>query len=382
MPKIIFKCHYLRADTSSKKISNTVKYIATREGVEHVQNYIDYIANRPRVEKISTHGLFSFGYKPINLSEVQRELTKDSRPIYMPIISLTREDAIRTGYDNAESWHTLMSKLAPKMAENFKIRLDNYHWYAAFHNEGHHPHIHMIIYSDNPNEGYLNEKGIENIKHELVGNIFNQGLQLIYSGMTEHNKELKNEFREALENIKLESNNKELNDMLMLLNERLRTYKGKKVYGYLNKSTKQLVNNIVDKISENESIDSAYKTWWQLKEEVYHSYSDREWKQPKLSECNEFKSVKNMVIKEVMKMDFSLMLTDNQKQEQEVLTKHLINLFTNIAKVFESKTPEPRIAHNHIDSKRLQKLREKRLALGRKLDDISNDEPSFQMQMY
>ncbi len=256
----------------------------------------------------------------------------------MPIISLTHEDAIKTGYDNAESWHTLMSKLAPKMADNFKIRLDNYHWYAAFHNEGHHPHIHMIIYSDNPNEGYLNERGIENIKHEFVSNIFKQSLQPIYSGMTEHNKKLKNEFREALENIKIEKSDPEPNNMLLLLYQRLQCHKGKNVFGHLNKSTKQLVNNIVEKISENESIDSVYKTWWQLKEEVCHSYSDREWKQPKLSECAEFKSVKNMVIKEVMQIDLSLISADTQKEKEEALTKQLINLFKNIAKIFESKT--------------------------------------------
>ena len=116
MAKIIFECHYTRANINPKKISNTVNYIATRKGAEQIQNYVDYIANRPRAEKVSSNGLFSFGYKPINISEVQKEVTKGSRPIYMPIISLTREDAIKTGYDNAESWHNLLSRIAPVMA--------------------------------------------------------------------------------------------------------------------------------------------------------------------------------------------------------------------------------------------------------------------------
>ena len=49
------------------------------------------------------------------------------------------------------------------IAQQMKIAPKNFRWYAAFHNEGHHPHVHMMAYSIDPNEAHLSTKGIETI---------------------------------------------------------------------------------------------------------------------------------------------------------------------------------------------------------------------------
>lgn len=70
---------------------------------------------------------------------------------------------------------------APTLAKSMKISLDNFHWYAAFHDEGHHPHIHMMVWSDDPKEGFLTKDGIAAMRSKLTNAIFRDEMQQIYA---------------------------------------------------------------------------------------------------------------------------------------------------------------------------------------------------------
>lgn len=367
--KIMFKCRYVKGQKRASHLSNLVNYIATREGVEKKSNYVDYIANRPRVEKIDTHGLFNSSNKPPNLSEVQRAVANHKGNVWLPIISLTRDDATATGYDNLENWQTLMSKLAPKMAEDFKIKLDNFHWYAAFHNESHHPHIHMVLYSDNPNEGYLTEKGIENIKSILMKEIFSEDLQMVYKEQTQRRNTLKQECKRAFEEVKVTSvaDYAEIHQLILQVADCLKTHKGKKQYGYSSKTDKKVVDSLVDEIAKIPTVKTTYDLWWEMKNEVYHGYSDREWEQPPRSKCPEFKSVKNMLIRKIADMNFGELQSEMQSV---VITNGILRFLNHLSKTFDGTLPQPKPEQNlKMDSKRFKKLMEKKMKHGQKFEN-------------
>ena len=280
--------------------------IAIEQNVDKIskrKNYVDYIANRPRVEKMGKHGLFTGGNDSLVLSRIANEVANHKGNIWTPIISLRREDATRLGYDNAESWHNMLSYYAIDIAESLKIKPENFRWYAAFHNEGHHPHIHMICYSTDPKEGYLTKKGIEKMKSGLVKNIFGQELEGIYIEQSKRRDELKQESREVLIKLITEMKNgiiqnSNIEEKLINLSDRLKFTNGKKQYGYLQPQLKGMVDDIVYELSKDERISKAYNLWYEMRNEVLNSYMDSLPDPLPLSLQKEFKSIKNMIIKE------------------------------------------------------------------------------------
>jgi len=267
------------------------------------KNYVDYIANRPRVEKMGKHGLFSGGDNSLVLSKIADEVANHQGNVWTPIISLRREDATRLDFDNAESWHNMLSYYAIDIAECLKIKPENFQWYAAFHNESHHPHVHMICYSTDPTEGYLTKKGIEKMKSGFVKNIFGQELEGIYIEQSKRRDELKSQSREVLMQLISEMKNgmvenSNIEAKLIELAERLKFTKGKRQYGYLQPQLKVMVDEIVDELAKDERISKAYKLWYEMRNEVLHSYMDNLPEPLPLSQQKEFKSIKNMIIKE------------------------------------------------------------------------------------
>lgn len=159
---------------------NLVNYIATRDGVvkniSEKEKYVDYIAGRPRVQKIENHGLFSSEDKVVNLEKVKKEIENHNGNVWLPIISLKREDAQKFGYEDVKSWQNLLIKQASNIAKGLKIKEEDFVWYGAFHNESHHPHVHMVCYLKKGKSGFLTEKGIESIKSMLTNEIFKNEL--------------------------------------------------------------------------------------------------------------------------------------------------------------------------------------------------------------
>lgn len=267
------------------------------------RNYVDYIANRPRVQKLGSHGLFTGNDDSLVLSKIADEVSNHTGNVWTPIISLRREDAVRLGYDCAEHWQALLSSNTIEMADSLKIHPDHLKWYAAFHNESHHPHIHMICYSTDPKEGYLTKSGIEKMKSGLVQKIFGDELKGIYIEQTKRRNFLNQQSRELMGQLISEMQNSTLQnskieELFSIFAERLKFASGKKQYGYLRPPLKAMVDEIVDELAKDESIDKAYKLWYEMRNEVLHSYMEELPEPVLLSQQKEFKSIKNMIIKE------------------------------------------------------------------------------------
>lgn len=282
------------------------------------EKYVSYIAQRPRVEKISSHGLFTDYGVPIVLSDVQKEVAESKSNVWTHIISLKREDAERLGYNNAKAWMNLIRSQRNMIAENMKIAPENFRWYAAFHNEGHHPHIHMIAYSTKPNEAYLTEKCIENIKSNLAKVIFRQNLISIYQKQTEHRDKLRAEARDMVEDLVSKINSEiyisaSIQHKLLELADRLSKTSGKKVYGYLKPDVKALVDSIVEELANDSRIIKLYNLWYEQKENTIRTYTDEIPDRIPLVNNKEFKSIKNAVIKEALKLNF----TEDEAEESE-----------------------------------------------------------------
>ncbi|MGN0455769.1 MAG: MobP3 family relaxase [Acutalibacteraceae bacterium] len=388
MPRIIMKSPYIKPN-SKTNLGNYVKYIATRKGVEKAdgtqkfndaterqkkiiekllsdypdskdlyeyedyankpnrgnadelimriaethaelfgdrEKYVSYIAQRPRVEKISSHGLFTDDGVPIVLSDVQKEVAESKSNVWANIISLKREDAERLGYNNANAWMNLIRSQRNMIAENMKIAPENFRWYAAFHNEGHHPHVHMIAYSAKPNEAYLTEKGIENIKSSLAKTIFRQDLISIYQKQTEHRDKLRAEARDIVEDLVSKINSEiyvsaSIQNKLLQLADRLSKTGGKKVYGYLKPDVKALVDSIVEELSSDERIKKLYDLWYEQKENTIRTYTDEIPDRIPLAQNKEFKSIKNAVIKEALKLIANDEVEKSENSDKESATK-------------------------------------------------------------
>ncbi len=264
-----------------------------------------YIANRPRVEKHGTHGLFTDDGVPIVLSKIAEEVSNHPGNVWTNIVSLRCEDAARLGYDSAKSWQALIRAQRNVIAENMKIAPENLRWYAAFHNESHHPHLHLIAYSINPKEAYVTKLGIENMRGSLAREIFRQDLMEIYDKQTERRNSLNKQSHEAMQDILSQINfgicaNKNIEELITHLAEKLKYTSGKKQYGYLKAHLKAVVDQIVDELAKDERVANLYISWYEMRNEVLSTYADKLPPPLPLSQQKEFKSIKNMVIAEAL----------------------------------------------------------------------------------
>ncbi len=387
MARLVIKNGYLKGGKAASHLNHLVKYIATRDGVERVSNakelwhstkkqqtliaqilhefpdskesleyedylaepnrenasefisitleqhieqigdkekYLDYIANRPRVEKFDTHGLFTVGEQELILSQVAKEIAEHSGNVWTPIISLRREDAEKFGFEDAGSWKALISSKAMELAESLKIHPDNLKWYAAFHNESHHPHIHMICYSTNPNEGYLTKAGIRKMKSALATEIFRQELLPLYGEKTHNRDALKKEARTALRKLLVEMqggilHSEKIEQLITYLAQGLKNTTGKKQYGYLKAELKNVVDEIVDELAKDERVAEAYVLWQKAKGQIENIYTENPSPQLPLSQCSDFKSIRNMVIKEAMEISKGKFIFDEHETADLIL---------------------------------------------------------------
>lgn len=356
---------------------------------------MEYIAQRPRVELHGAHGLFTGEDRPVILSQAAQEVSQHTGPIWLPILSLRREDAARLGYDNAASWQALLRAHAPEIAEAMKIPFPDFRWYAAFHNEGHHPHVHMICYSADPSKGYLTKSGIAQIKSALVNDLFRNDLMEIYERQTEKRDSLSRETKEVLNQLIQEMretkslDNSHLADLLLQLADRLRFTSGKKQYGYLKAPLKSLVDEIVDELEKEPVVKEAYACWYELREEVLHSYRDDLPERLPLSRQKEFKNIKNLVIRQAVRLgediqeeaeslseragpDFILEASTHtgwisQDRYRSAAQRNVVQLLRHLGNLFREQTPVSAIpAPQLVDQKLKRKIQEKKKALGLK----------------
>ena len=271
--------------------------------VQGMEGYAKYIALRPRAERLGSHGLFGDA-DHVSLDAAMDELEHYTGNVWTHILSLKREDAARLGYDNAAAWRTLLRTHRNDIAAAMKIPPEDFHWYAAFHDEGNHPHVHMMAWSAKPNQAYLSKDGIRQIKSTLTNQIFRQELLHVYEQKSKSRDELVSEARKAMLELakamrEMTCIHPEAEQMIWKLSKQLSAVPGKKTYGYLPKPMKKLVDEIVDQMARLPTVDTCYQTWWELQCQVEDYYSEGKKRlRPPLSQQKEFRQIKNAVIKE------------------------------------------------------------------------------------
>ena len=270
--------------------------------VQKSDGYMKYIATRPRAERLGSHGLF--GDKDgVELDKAMAELESYTGNVWTHIISLKREDAERLGYDNARAWRNLLRAHRNDIAAAMNIPPQDFRWYAAFHDEGDHPHVHMMAWSVKPGQAYLSQDGIRQIKSKLTNDIFQQEMLHLYEQKTVSRDQLVREARQAMRELVQQMRTRicdhpEAERLMQELALQLETVKGKKSYGYLPKKQKALVDEIVDQMEQLPTVAECYEQWWQLQGQVEDFYSEKERHRPPLSRQKEFRQIKNAVIQE------------------------------------------------------------------------------------
>ena len=296
-------------ENASELISTIIERNA--DVIGNRQNFVGYMAMRPGVQKRGSHGLFNEKDEPIILDRVANEIANHKGNVWSHVISLRREDAIRLGYDNSEAWRQLVMRHISDIAKNQKISLCNLKWYAAFHDTTHHPHIHLLVYSENTKEGFLTNEGINKIRSAFANDIFHDDLQSIYQEQTLSRDELKavskTEFESVVRKIQQgDFENPQLENFIRKLYSQLQNVKGKKVYGYLPQEVKETVNSIFSELAKDDNIRQLYEKWCSLECLKYKSYTQKEKELPPLVDNKVFQPVRNMIIRTVLDMnDFS-----------------------------------------------------------------------------
>ena len=271
------------------------------------QNFVGYMAMRPGVEKRGSHGLFNEKDEPIILDRVANEIANHKGNVWSHVVSLRREDAVRLGFDNSDAWRELVKRHISDIANAQRIPICNLKWYAAFHDTTHHPHIHLIVYSTNPKQGFLTTKGIDQIRSAFANDIFHDNLQSIYQEQTISRDELKAVSKTEFESIvrKIHQggfDDPKLKNLVLKLNSQLQNVRGKKVYGYLPMEIKETVNKIFSELEKDENIQQLYDKWCSLERLKYKTYTQKEAELPELVDNKVFQPVRNMIIRTVLNM--------------------------------------------------------------------------------
>ena len=305
---------YLEYDDYEREptIENAGELISTivernADVVGNRQNFVGYMAMRPGVEKRGSHGLFNEKDEPIILNQAANEIAEHKGNVWSHVVSLRREDAVRLGYDNSDAWRELVKRHISDIAKAQNIPLCNLKWYAAYHDTTHHPHIHLLVYSTNPKQGFLTKAGIDKIRSAFANDIFHDDLQSIYQEQTASRDELKavskNEFESIVNMIASNDHtDPQLEELIRKLYIQLQNVKGKKVYGYLPMEIKETVNKIFSELAKDENIQQLYEKWCGLERLKYKTYTQKETELPKLADNKVFQPVRNMIIRTVLNM--------------------------------------------------------------------------------
>ena len=395
MSKLIQKAGFLNPNRAGRYMN----YIATRDGVELLDEnadsiYMRYIATRPRAERHGEHGLFG-SEDAVDLEKTLGELKAHEGNVWTIIYSLRREDAARLGYDNAASWRALLRSKQADFAEAMQIPPSQLRWYAAFHDEGDHPHIHMMLWSDDLKYGFLRKDKLLHLRSALTNMIYADELNEVYIKKDIAYKDVTGAARETMRRIvdqleAIENPPESIQQKLLELALELRMVNGKKQYGYLKKPLKDKVDSIVDELEKLHEVAAYYAVWNDLRDTLEGYYKNRPRQHNPLSQQKEFHAIKNAIIQEAERLRLKLeessaqtsanpALTDEHissitSQFARLPTEYLLNLtvrlFHQMGQIFRDNAAPPSNPMGiRIDSKRRKKLMQKRLAMGHKQDD-------------
>ena len=414
MSKLIQKAGFL----NPKRAGRYMNYIAIRDGVELLDEnadsiYMRYIATRPRAEKHGEHGLFG-AEDAVDLEKTLGELKAHEGNVWTIIYSLRREDAARLGYDNAASWRALLRSKQADFAEAMQIPPSQLRWYAAFHDEDEHPHIHMMLWPDDPKYGFLRKDKLLHLQSILTNMIYADELKAVYVQKDIAYKDVTGAARETMRRIvdqleTVENPSELIQEKLLELALELHTVNGKKQYGYFKKPLKDMVDSIVDELENLPEVAAYYSVWNGLRDTLEGYYKNRPRQHNPLSQQKEFRAIKNAIIQEAERLRQQMeqaQATSEQETSQEeepsseetstgasanptladentssatsyfvrlpseYLLNSTIRLFHQMGQIFRDNAAPPSNPMGiRIDSKRRKKLMQKRLAMGHKQDD-------------
>lgn len=333
-----------KANPTVENASELISTIIERNAdiIGNRQNFVGYMAMRPGVEKRGSHGLFNEKDEPIILNQAANEIAEHKGNVWSHVVSLRREDAVRLGYDNSDAWRELVKRHISDIAKAQNIPLCNLKWYAAYHDTTHHPHIHLLVYSTNPKQGFLTKAGIDKIRSAFANDIFHDDLQSIYQEQTVSRDELKavskNEFESIVNRIASNDHtDPQLGELIRKLYIQLQNVKGKKVYGYLPKEIKETVNKIFSELAKDENIRQLYDKWCSLERLKCKTYTQKEKELPSLTDNKVFQPVRNMIIRTVLNMKPFDVNTEIEGSEPN--DEYIDNTPQNVLPLFDEAEP-------------------------------------------
>ena len=317
---------------------------------------------------------------------------------------LVRDETL---YDNAESWRLTLLAHQNDFAETMQIPLKHLHWYAAFHDEGEHPHIHMMLWSDDPQYGFLRKDKLLHMQSVLTNMIYADELKEIYIQKDVAYKEVTEAARAVMRELvdRMESVSEppaSVQQKLLELAMELRTVSGKKQYAYLKKSLKDKADEIVDELEKLPEVAAYYSVWNGLRDTLEGYYKNQPRQHNPLSQQKEFRAIKNAIIQEAVRLRQQMEPETSQAEEpsaeetsrdasanptlanentssttshsvrlpSEYLLNSTVRLFHQVGQIFrDNAAPPSNPLGIRVDSKRRKKLMQKRLAMGHKQDD-------------
>ena len=388
----------------------------------HMQNlqskngYLRYIAIRPGAEKHGAHGLFG-REENTNLTAAMHDLTAHDGNVWTIIYSLHREDAERLGYNNAAAWRKLLVSQQNKFAEAFHIPASALHWYAAYHDADTHPHIHMMVWTDQ--ETVLKRDAVVKLRSAMTNSIFQAELEnlyirkdIAYKDVTEAARTVMHDLANRMEFISEPPAS--IQEKLLELALELRTVSGKKQYAYLKKPLKDMIDSIVDELEKLPELAAYYSVWNGLRDTLEGYYKNRPRQHNPLSQQKEFRAIKNAIVQEAERLRQQMVqaqTASEQKPSQEAeapsgetsadtsanptlasesassatsyfvrlpseyLLNSTIRLFHQMGQIFRDNAAPPSNPMGiRVDSKRRKRLMQKRLAMGHKQDDHEQEQ--------
>ena len=288
--------------------------------VQQTDGYMKYIATRPRAERLGDHGLFGDA-DHVDLDASMSELEHYTGNVWTHIISLHREDAERLGYNNAQAWRALIRAHRNDIAAAMHIPPQDFRWYAAFHDEGHHPHVHMMAWSVKQGQAHLDRDGIRQMKSQLTNDIFQQELLHVYEQKSVSRDELVRETRRVMLELSRQMRetvceHTQAEQMIWKLSRQLGEIKGKKSYGYLPRPMKRQVDEIVGQLEQIPVVNECYQKWWEIQCQVNEFYSGKKQPRPPLSRQKEFRAIRNAVIREAENIRLGKITFEDEKMEE------------------------------------------------------------------
>jgi len=273
------------------------------------KNLVEYMGKRPGADKDNFlgHGLFCISdngvvTKDVDIESVIEEVGNHPGRVWTNVLSIRREDAVLTGFEDRERWAKMFRSKVLSISKEMGIPIANLKAYGAFHDEGHHPHCHFIVYSGNPGQECLYKDGIERLKSEFAHGIFTQLMLDIEIDKSLVRDDLRKTAKDEI--IKLSETlaskgfavTTELEMRLVNLAKKL-PLKGKKVFQLLPSDVKPDVIELVDLLAKEPEIADLYEKWKAHQAELSRFYKE-DVSFPKLSENDTFRPVLNAVVKE------------------------------------------------------------------------------------